>query len=182
MVGTIVEIGYETAMRRSEIVKLQVKHLHLEQRLLSVVNGKEGDRSVPLGAISTPGSTGQLIEGHHKAYETLLLRNEPILVSNGEFRFGDSVSIVGRDKKQVASVGMLSADPDQESGIRVVATSPTGDTYLHVTRLGSQSEIIGSSWYDRAIQDPLLIGISTLLAALLALLELMSRLPRIEPK
>ncbi|MEP0941252.1 MAG: site-specific integrase [Rhizobiaceae bacterium] len=48
MVGTIVEVGYETAMRRSEIVKLQVKHLHLEQRLLSVVNGKEGDRSVPL--------------------------------------------------------------------------------------------------------------------------------------
>ncbi|MEP1208406.1 MAG: site-specific integrase [Rhizobiaceae bacterium] len=48
MVGTIVELGYETAMRRSEIVKLQVKHLHLDQRLLSVINGKEGDRSVPL--------------------------------------------------------------------------------------------------------------------------------------
>ncbi len=44
----IVELAYETAMRRSEIVKLKAKHLHLDQRLLSVIDGKEGDRSVPL--------------------------------------------------------------------------------------------------------------------------------------
>ncbi len=44
----IVELAYETAMRRSEIVKLRAKHLHLDQRLLSVIDGKEGDRSVPL--------------------------------------------------------------------------------------------------------------------------------------
>ncbi len=45
---TIVELAYETAMRRSEIVNLKAKHIHLEERILSVVDGKTGDRSVPL--------------------------------------------------------------------------------------------------------------------------------------
>lgn len=44
----IVELAYETAMRRGEIVKLQPKNLHLDDRILSVVDGKTGDRSVPL--------------------------------------------------------------------------------------------------------------------------------------
>lgn len=44
----IVELAYETAMRRSEIIKLTLKHLHLDDRILSVIDGKTGDRAVPL--------------------------------------------------------------------------------------------------------------------------------------
>ena len=44
----IVELAYETAMRRAEIVKLTPKDLHLDERIISVVDGKTGDRSVPL--------------------------------------------------------------------------------------------------------------------------------------
>ncbi|WP_297837122.1 site-specific integrase [uncultured Roseibium sp.] len=44
----VVELAYETAMRRSEIVKLRVKDIHLSERILDVIDGKEGDRSVPL--------------------------------------------------------------------------------------------------------------------------------------
>jgi integrase len=44
----IAEIAYETAMRRSEIVKLTVNCLHLEDRIADVVDGKNGTRSVPL--------------------------------------------------------------------------------------------------------------------------------------
>lgn len=44
----IVEFAYETAMRRGEILKLRVKDLHLEERFLRVVDGKEGSRDVPL--------------------------------------------------------------------------------------------------------------------------------------
>lgn len=44
----IVELAYETAMRRGEIVKLKAKHLQLDDRILSVIDGKTGDRSVPL--------------------------------------------------------------------------------------------------------------------------------------
>lgn len=44
----IVSLAFETAMRRSEIVKLRVKDIHLAERFLDVVDGKEGDRSVPL--------------------------------------------------------------------------------------------------------------------------------------
>lgn len=44
----IVELAYETAMRRSEIVKLTPAHLHLEDRIADVIDGKNGTRSVPL--------------------------------------------------------------------------------------------------------------------------------------
>ncbi|EGH05428.1 site-specific recombinase, resolvase family protein, partial [Pseudomonas amygdali pv. aesculi str. 0893_23] len=38
----IAELAYETAMRRSEILKLTVNCLHLEQRIVDVVDGKNG--------------------------------------------------------------------------------------------------------------------------------------------
>jgi integrase len=44
----IVEVAYETAMRRSEIIKLTPRVLHLNDRCLSVIDGKTGDRVVPL--------------------------------------------------------------------------------------------------------------------------------------
>jgi integrase len=44
----VVEVAYETAMRRSEIIKLTPRVLHLEERCLSVIDGKTGDRIVPL--------------------------------------------------------------------------------------------------------------------------------------
>ncbi|GFM77539.1 integrase [Pseudomonas cichorii] len=46
--GLIAELAYETAMRRSEILKLTVNCLHLDQRIADVVDGKNGTRSVPL--------------------------------------------------------------------------------------------------------------------------------------
>lgn len=44
----IVELAYETAMRRSEILKLTKDCLHLSDRIADVIDGKNGTRSVPL--------------------------------------------------------------------------------------------------------------------------------------
>jgi integrase len=44
----IVELAYETAMRRSEILKLTKDCLHLNDRIADVIDGKNGTRSVPL--------------------------------------------------------------------------------------------------------------------------------------
>lgn len=44
----IVELAYETAMRRGEILKLRPMDLSLEEQFLRVVDGKEGSRDVPL--------------------------------------------------------------------------------------------------------------------------------------
>ncbi len=44
----IVELAYETAMRRAEITKLLPRHLNLDERTLTVEDGKTGDRLVPL--------------------------------------------------------------------------------------------------------------------------------------
>lgn len=48
LMAEIVELAYETAMRRAEITKLIPRHLKLEERLLEVEDGKTGDRVVPL--------------------------------------------------------------------------------------------------------------------------------------
>lgn len=49
----LVEVAYETAMRRSEIIKLTPRVLHLSERRLSVIDGKTGDRIVPLTTRAT---------------------------------------------------------------------------------------------------------------------------------
>lgn len=48
LMAEVVELAYETAMRRSEILKLNSTCLHLDQRYLDVIDGKTGNRSVPL--------------------------------------------------------------------------------------------------------------------------------------
>lgn len=48
LMAEIVELAYETAMRRAEITKLIPRHLSLEERILVVEGGKTGDRIVPL--------------------------------------------------------------------------------------------------------------------------------------
>ena len=48
VMASIVELAFETAMRRSEIVNLRKKDLHLEARTLEVIDAKTGDRICPL--------------------------------------------------------------------------------------------------------------------------------------
>ncbi len=52
-VKVIIELAYETAMRRTEITSLQKQHIFLSDRTLMVVNGKTGDRLVPLTTRAT---------------------------------------------------------------------------------------------------------------------------------
>lgn len=46
--AVVVELAYETAMRRGELLKLTPRDLHLSEHFLRVVDGKEGSRDVPL--------------------------------------------------------------------------------------------------------------------------------------
>ena len=48
VMASIVELAFETAMRRSEIVNLRKKDLHLEARTLEIIDAKTGDRICPL--------------------------------------------------------------------------------------------------------------------------------------
>lgn len=44
----VIELAFETAMRRSEILRLTPSCLHLDERMLDVIDGKTGSRTVPL--------------------------------------------------------------------------------------------------------------------------------------
>jgi integrase len=68
--AVIVELAYETAMRRGELLKLTPRDLHLEDRFLRVVDGKEGSRDVPLTRRAV-----ELLEG---ALEGLAMRDARI--------------------------------------------------------------------------------------------------------
>jgi integrase len=46
----VIELAYETAMRRAELLKLTPLCIHLDDRLLEVVDGKTGSRLVPLAS------------------------------------------------------------------------------------------------------------------------------------
>ncbi len=48
IMATFIELAYETAMRRGEIINLTPKVLNLGERYLTVIDGKTGDRPVPL--------------------------------------------------------------------------------------------------------------------------------------
>jgi integrase len=48
IMSMVIELAYETAMRRAELLKLTPEGIHLEERLLDVIDGKTGSRSVPL--------------------------------------------------------------------------------------------------------------------------------------
>jgi integrase len=48
VMALIVELAYESAMRRSEMTKLTFACLHLDERIIDVIDGKNGTRSVPL--------------------------------------------------------------------------------------------------------------------------------------
>ena len=48
LMAEIVELAYETAMRRAEITRLIPRNLSLDERTLIVEDGKTGDRVVPL--------------------------------------------------------------------------------------------------------------------------------------
>lgn len=48
LMAEIVELAYETAMRRAEITKLLPRNLNLDKRTVQVERGKTGDRLVPL--------------------------------------------------------------------------------------------------------------------------------------
>lgn len=64
----VIELAFETAMRRSEILRLAPNCLHLSERLLDVIDGKTGSRSVPL--------TKRAVEILLKASESMLTPNQ----------------------------------------------------------------------------------------------------------
>lgn len=53
MMREIVELAWETAMRRAEITSLIVRHVDIEARTAMIEDGKTGDRIVPLSTRAT---------------------------------------------------------------------------------------------------------------------------------
>ncbi|MBH0239516.1 hypothetical protein [Methylobrevis albus] len=136
--------------------------------------------TVVAGSVPSAGARDLLIRGRYEIREQLLLRGDrPVRIAEGDLLPGDQVAITTRDGRASRPViGFLTQrDAGGEAGgLQAVMYSPLGDTGMTIDRLGTEQTIIGASWFDRATSDPLLIGLTALLAFVLAAYELLSRL------
>lgn len=124
----IVELAFETAMRRSEIVKLTPRVLHLGDRCLSVIDGKTGDRVVPLtsraigllsGAQQGRGPDDRLFPVTSHAVTTAVRRARRIVGLDEDVRLHQlrhtRISMVARRGFNQAQIMMVSGHRDSRS-------------------------------------------------------------------
>lgn len=125
----VIELAYETAMRRSEILKLTPACLHLDERLLDVIDGKTGDRSVPLsrraveilreaeGSCATP--LARLFPLAPYSVSQALRRARQALGLSDDIRFHQlrhtRISMVARKGFNQAQIMMVSGHRDSRS-------------------------------------------------------------------
>lgn len=88
----LVELAYESAMRRSEMTKLTPSCLHLEERIADVIDGKNGTRSVPLTRRAVELLQEALaLMGEHASTKSQVFPVTPHAVSTGFYPvFADS--------------------------------------------------------------------------------------------
>lgn len=129
IMAIIVEVAYETAMRRSEIVKLTPRDLNLKERFLSVVNGKTGDRVVPLTRRATelfsesskacPSPTAKLFPVAPHSVSTAFRRARKAVGLDDDVRFHQlrhtRVTMVARKGFNQAQIMMVSGHRDSRS-------------------------------------------------------------------
>lgn len=136
--------------------------------------------AVVAGAVPSAGARDLLIRGRYEIREQLLLRGDrPVRIADGDLLPGDQVAITTRDGRTSRPVIGFLTQRDADGavgGLHAVMYSPLGDTGMTIDRLGTERTIVGASWLDRATSDPLLIGLTALLAFVLAAYELLSRL------
>lgn len=126
-----------------------------------------------IGSVPSPGSFDYLISGRFEVWENLIFRSKPVLVNSGDFFPGDSVKIVGNNNYENTIVnGFISPTIDISAGLQVQIYSPSGPNLLKTERFSTDSSYTSSSWYDRAINDPWLIGVYAILALMLVIIQL----------
>ncbi len=132
-----------------------------------------------LGTMPGGLESDHLIEGKYEVRETLLTGN-PETVMQGAFFTGDEVRLINADPGDgVPVTGFLSpshGDGADGDGIMAVAYSSLADSSMQIMRLGAAPSIIRPSWTDRALNDPLILALTALLALAVALLELIAKI------
>lgn len=129
-----------------------------------------------LGTLPGGVLSDHLIDGNFEVRETLST-GSPKTVMRGDFFTGDEIRLVGPSPEdRVPVTGFLSPARDEGTGFTVVGYSGLADSSMEIRRLGAEPSIIRPSWPDRALNDPLILGLSVLLVLAVTLLDLPAKI------
>lgn len=120
---------------------------------------------ITIGSTPGPGALRNLLSGQYAVSERLSLVPEPVVLNRGELLSGDQVRLVDRATSRPLTVfGFIEPLGNGAAGFGATVYSPLGDAELALNRFGSVDIRISPSWIDRALQNPLFLGLSALLA------------------
>jgi hypothetical protein len=190
-VGTVLSVNqqsnsapFEILLVDAEQFPVDIGEISLTRNSRIIVTGQDFARSgtllfsgyLTIGGMPRSGASDLLVNGRYEVHESLLFRNRPVQVADGEFFSGDVVTVIDSGGKSVEVSGFVTNAPvGDETGFELLAFSPAGNHRIEIERLGARPTIIASSWLDRAVQDPWLIGLSALIAAALSIMEVIKK-------
>lgn len=162
----------------SEVTTLQIGNVTIvpETILRIYRSGLESDGGLGLsgdlviGQTAEHGTLKMLRDGRYETREKPFFRTNALLVDSGSFAMGDAISIEAADDgKRLSSYAFVThaeAASPGGSHLRVIATSPEVYSRLRLERARANPSYIEPNWSQRIANDPLAIGLATLLSLL----------------
>lgn len=147
---------------------------------------------VIVGDIANGGSTRLLFGGAYAVRERLFGTGALTTIRDGTLAFGDRVAFLNPDGRSAHSYASLTANLGADRGasgpnpFRMIVSTEASRGTMQVARLGNTTSLVAPRWTDRALRDPLFLGVTALLslAAVVAALAAETRnlfLSRREP-
>jgi len=142
--------------------------LRLSRSVLDATGGLGLSGDLVLGQPAEHGTLKLLREGRYETREKPFFRSNALLVDSGTFALGDAVSIeAARNDKPLSSYAFLTLaerGTDGAPNLRVIVTSPESFSRLRLARARAKPSYIEPNWSQRIANDPLAIGLATLMS------------------
>ena len=182
MLEILIRLEAEQSIEINGVSATAESLLRIPGRSLDLNGGLGLSGDLVLGQTAEHGTLKMLQKGRYETREKPFFRSNALLVDSGSFAMGDAVAIEpagGEDR--ISSYAFLTFDEPRGDGtapFRVIATSPESLSRLRLERARANPSYIEPNWSQRIANDPLAIGIATLLSLLATFLGVLNNLFR----
>ncbi|WP_224825991.1 hypothetical protein [Cognatishimia sp. MH4019] len=181
-IDLLIRFAPERQISIGEIPIVPETILRLPHTVITETGGLGLSGDVVLGQTAEHATLKLLREGRYETREVPFFRSNALLVDSGTLSMGDAITIeaIEQDKRlsAYAFVTLAPSQPDGVTPLRVIATSPEEDSRLRLQRARANPSYIEPTWSKRIANDPLAIGIATLLSLLATFLGVLNNLFR----
>jgi hypothetical protein len=168
----LVEKDFWPGSTKTSLKLQQFSRLIIPRPVLAMSGALPLSGRIVVGSVADAGSTRLLDSGRYAVRERLVGSASLTTIKEGELAFGDRVSFhahaSGRDATN--AYGYLSANVSSDRGdsgpnpFRMVVSTAPGRGLLRIERLGTNPTEIEPTWTDRALRDPVVLGLTALLS------------------